>query len=72
MTINKSILEEVELENGSTFYIQYSGMDQTSATISFDGPVSNYSISIKSAEVDKIMEAIKKGSRRKECRLVQK
>lgn len=59
MTVNKSILESVELESGAEFYIQFSGVGN-SATISFDGPVANFAISLKSAEVDKIIEALQK------------
>lgn len=60
MSIRKSIIEEVELESGAEFYIQYSSVSGETATISFDGPVANFSISIKSAEVDKIIAALQK------------
>ena len=60
MSIRKSIIEEVELESGAEFYIQFSSIGHESATISFDGPVSNFSISVKASEVDKIIEALKK------------
>lgn len=60
MSVRKSIIEEVELESGTEFYIQYSSVGHESATISFDGPVANFSISIKSAEVDKIIAALQK------------
>lgn len=59
MTVNKSIIEDVELESKTTFYIQYSGLGK-SATISFDGPTASFSISVESAEVDKIIAAMKK------------
>lgn len=60
MSIRKSIIEEVELEGGTEFYIQFSSIGHETAVISFDGPAANFSIRIKSAEVDKIIAALQK------------
>lgn len=60
MTINKSILESVDLESGMTFYIQFSNSSRKQATISFDGPITNFNISVDAEEIDKIIEALQK------------
>lgn len=59
MTMNKSVIEEVELENGISFYIQLTSSNKR-ASISFDGNDTSYGIWLKSDELDKIVEAINK------------
>lgn len=59
MAVTKSILEEVELRNGSLmFYVQISAGNQVS--LSFDGAEGNHSFWLSRDEAMKIAEAITK------------
>lgn len=59
MTVNKSIIEDAELDNGYTFYIQFSG-SRSSASVSFDGPDSSFNITLTNEDIEKITKAITK------------
>lgn len=59
MTVNKSIIEDVELANGQTMYVQYA-YNGTQVILSFDGPDINISVRVESTEVDKIIKALMK------------
>ena len=55
MTVSKSILNEVELEDGSTVYVQVNGRR---GSISFDGPHAQYSHWLTLDELEKLAAQI--------------